>query len=274
LRDDIFSVCGMTRSGTDWAIRSDPYKAKGYYLGSTGKMTEAPVYDTALTFACNDIYSTAADLLRWHRALVHHKLLPKDWQDLAYTPVRNNYALGWNIDTRYNRRFMWHSGVAPGFSNHVVRQEDDDLFIALLENVTRGGETDAVIAQEIISCLYEKNYVLPEDRNKPVVRHEEQTEPAMGAKTQNKKAGAGQLKRYTGEFEINPALTLTFTVKGAELYGATQDGKTIRMIPESDKLFRAEGWNAEIEFVADHAGQVNKIVVHQQGQLIPGVRAK
>jgi CubicO group peptidase (beta-lactamase class C family) len=283
LREDILFTCDMTHSGCNFARLNDANKAIGYNLTDGDHFTEAVVVDSTISYAAGSMYSTASDLLKWHRALLHHRLLPKDWQDLAFTPHKNQYALGWNINNSFNRKFMVHAGAISGFTSYEVRQEDDDIFIVLLENVVRDGESQAVIANNIVQCLYDKNYQLPwERKEQPAVSKKIATAPkpteAAGkpehAATTAPVVSAAVLRKYQGVFEINPAFTLTFTLVGDELFAATPENKSIRMVPETATLFRTEGLNAEIEFIKSATGAINKIVLHQQGQLIPGVRAK
>jgi CubicO group peptidase (beta-lactamase class C family) len=279
VKEDILYTCDMSHTGFDFIHLRNENKATGYNFNGT--FAVAPIIDSTVSYAGGAMYSTAGDLLKWHNSLVHHRLLPKDWQDLAYTPFKNNYALGWNISTAYNRKFMEHGGEISGFTSYIMRQEDDDVVVILLENVVRTGTSQAFITHNIVQCLYDKTYTTPGERKEvlpsPVTPIAIKNEPAE----MNDKAGKAmalatitQLKKYEGTFEVNPAFTLTFTLKGNELYAATPEHKSIKMVQESETLFRTAGLNAQIEFVKLKNGMVNKIVLHQQGQLIPGVRSK
>ena len=273
VKEDILMNCGMTHSGFNFLHLADENKAIGYDLKGPEQFTEAILTDSSVAYASGAMYSTAGDLLKWHRALLHHRLLPKDWQDLAFTPHKNQYALGWNITTLYNHRFMEHAGDISGFTSYEVRQEDNDDFIVLLENVSRQGETEKAIANNIVQCLYDKKYILPGERREPAVPKAEKVKPETPVTT-IKPANLALLKKYVGDYEITPAYTLSFSLQGNELYVSSPDQKFIKMVQESETIFRTVGWNAEIEFIKSKSGFVNKIVLHQQGELIPGVRAK
>ncbi len=280
LKEDILLTCSMSHSGCDFSQLRDDNKAIGYNFSGKGEFVEALASDSTLTYAGASLYSNASDLLKWHRALLHHRLLPKDWQDLAFTPHKNQYALGWNITNIYKRKFMEHAGEVNGFTSYEVRQEDDDVFIVLLENVSRQGVEEKAIANNIVQCIYDKNYILPGERKKPAVavvpvpENTQRPETAPKPEKKAKPVNPAKYKKFTGDFEITPAFTITFSIENNELVAATPDQKSIKMVQESETMFRTTGWNAEIEFIKDAKGAYNKIVLHQQDQLIPGVRAK
>ncbi len=276
IKEEILFTCGMTHTGFDYHHLRDEYKAIGYDATGAEKYAELPARDTLLIFSAGELYSSANDLLKWHRALLNHKLLPKDWQDLAFAPIKNQHAPCWDIYPLCSRKFMQHAGEISGFRNYIVRQEDDDVLVVLLENVVRNGESDSSIASNIIHCLYDKNYVLPGERKRATTVATDKPEPIKKEKKEKNihPVSAGNMKKYVGEFEITPAYTLIFTLIGNDLYASTPDQKAIMMVQESETLFRAAGWNAEIEFVMGDKGAFNKIVLHQQDQLIPGIRSK
>lgn len=269
LKEYMLHVCAMSHSGFDFIHLRDPEKAVGYRLEPDGSQVPTKITDSTVTYSAGSLYSSAADILKWHRALIHHRLLPKDWQDLAFTPVKNNYALGWQMTDLYGRHFMEHSGALPGFSSYLAREEKDDILLVVLENCTRTGATDKEIAAALMGAIYEKKVAAAPVKKARVPIEQQRPE----AETPHK-IPKTTLEKYAGRFEITPAYTLTFRLKGNELTGLSSDNQSFELIPESDHMFRAAGVNAEIEFVKDAQGRVNRIVLHQQDELIPGVRAR
>jgi CubicO group peptidase (beta-lactamase class C family) len=251
----IFQVCGMKHTGFDFKRLKDDAKTVGYdYLGKD-KLVEAPLFDSSYLSAAGALYSTVGDLFKFNQALHWHKLLPKDWQDLAYIPGRSLYALGWKAERIYNKPFVEHEGNIPGFSSFIMRQEDDDLFIVLLSNNAQPPVPLSVIANSILKTLY----------------------GADARKTVEKKEGAeegAQLKKFAGKFEFTPEFYLIFRVTGAELVAISPDEKEIRMIQDGPNTFHTVGVAAKVDFVSDKGGRVNKAILHQGGEDIPGKRVK
>ena len=82
------------------------------------------------------------------------------------------------------------------------------------------------------------------------------------------------LDRYTGEFELQPGFTITFTREGNRLMTqATGQGK-FEVFPESETKFFLKVVDAQVEFVADPDGNFNRMILYQGGQKIEGKRIK
>lgn len=82
------------------------------------------------------------------------------------------------------------------------------------------------------------------------------------------------LERYTGEFELQPGFTITFTREGNRLMTqATGQGK-FEVFPESETKFFLKVVDAQVEFVADPDGKFNRMILYQGGQKIEGKRVR
>ncbi len=82
------------------------------------------------------------------------------------------------------------------------------------------------------------------------------------------------LDLYTGEYELQPGFTVTFTREGNRLMTqATGQGK-FEVFPESETKFFLKVVDAQVEFVADPDGKFNRMILYQGGQKIEGKRMK
>jgi CubicO group peptidase (beta-lactamase class C family) len=80
------------------------------------------------------------------------------------------------------------------------------------------------------------------------------------------------LARYTGEYKITPAFSLTITKEGQKLFAqATAQGKN-EIFAESDTKFFLKIVDAQVEFIRDAAGQYSKLILYQGGQKIEGTK--
>ncbi len=257
VRDKIFQGCGMNNSGFDFAHLNDPNKAVGYQSMNGGSFKEAPLTDSSALYAWGDIYSTTGDLYKFNRELHWYKLLPKDWQELAYTPLRGQEALGWKIESIYNKRFMEKEGNIPGFSSLVMRQEEDDLFIVLLENTSTPAVPLSTIAAGILKSIYGA------EPKKTVEKATEKDESSPNEEL---------LKKYVGEFDFSPTFFLIFKLSANGLTVETPDRRVLPMIAETNNRFSIKGSVAKIEFIKDKKGNVNKVILRQKGQESTGER--
>jgi len=119
------------------AIDSDPFD---YLVGS------------------GSFYTTLADMYLYDQALYTNKLIPQSRLALAFKSTalndgeENLYGFGWELGTRFRRRFTAHDGEWLGFTSSYVRFPDQHFSVIVLLNRDYG-----VDAQELafdISDVY------------------------------------------------------------------------------------------------------------------------
>lgn len=154
LRRRIFAPLGMTGTVALEAGRTVvPHRAFGYTVDSAGAVGRTDQSNTSATLGDGGIYSSAADLARWDRALERHTLVSADAQRLAWTPpalpggAPTAYGFGWFVtDDRGTTRLI-HHGESRGFTNAIVRYPERRLTVVVLTNRTGGAPWD--IAQRV-----------------------------------------------------------------------------------------------------------------------------
>lgn len=89
------------------------------------------------------ISSTAADLLKWDRALYTNKLVKQTTLQEAFTPMKlkngtlSNYGFGWSLRTdSVLGKIVLHTGDNPGYKTQIIRFIDQQKTIILLNNNT------------------------------------------------------------------------------------------------------------------------------------------
>jgi CubicO group peptidase (beta-lactamase class C family) len=95
------------------------------------------------------VSSTAADLLKWDRALYTNRLVRQSTLAEAFRPMVlrdgtvSNYGFGWQISTDpVLGRVVSHSGDNPGYQTKIIRYIDQHKTIILLHNNPYPGFTD------------------------------------------------------------------------------------------------------------------------------------
>lgn len=262
LKERILKSCKMYRTGTDFPSLSDNNKATGYEHIFADTWQKAEIPDTGYSFTSYGLYSTTADMYKFYQSLSTHKLLPQDWQDLAYTPLKDQYAAGWKVERINGKQFLTHESNTPGFSGYVLWQKQDDLFIVFLQNNKTPRMPLPVIASGLIKCIYGTV-----ESKKPVVQQIEKSKV-------EEPEPVSPFKKYLGKFQFTETFSLNFVLRGDELIGVSADLKEIRMIPEGPDTFRPDGIAAVLQFVKDNNGRVNKAILHQGGEDVPGKRVK
>ena len=87
------------------------------------------------------ISSTAADLLKWDKALYTEKLIKQSTLQDAFTPMKlnngsfSNYGFGWVVRTdSLLGKIVWHNGDNPGYKTQIIRYIDKKKTIIVLNN--------------------------------------------------------------------------------------------------------------------------------------------
>ena len=87
------------------------------------------------------ISSTAADLLKWDKALYTEKLIRQLTLQEAFAPMKlnngsfSNYGFGWVVRTDpVLGKIVWHNGDNPGYKTQIMRYIDKKKTIIVLNN--------------------------------------------------------------------------------------------------------------------------------------------
>jgi len=85
---------------------------------------------------------------------------------------------------------------------------------------------------------------------------------------------ASVLSRYVGDYELAPGFTVTIAVADGRLVGTPTGQPTAHLVATSETEFTVKEVDARVTFVVDASGKVEKLVLHQGGQDIPGPKVK
>jgi uncharacterized protein len=85
---------------------------------------------------------------------------------------------------------------------------------------------------------------------------------------------AATLQKYAGEYQLAPGLILTISVRNNEVFAqATGQGETPIYAEKEDHFF-SDVVPAQIEFVKNSNGNVEQLILHQNGKDIPAKKLK
>ena len=250
VRENIFQPLHMDHSGFDFTHLQSPDKAVGYDPSKTD--TSAIIVDSSVSFAAGAIYTTVGDLYKWDRALLAGRIITPASQEKAFTPHLSKYGFGWGIDSVYGKKIVEHGGGIPGFVSFILRVPEEQTCIIVLDN--RPGKLNpGGIANDVNAVLNGQAVRLP------VAKHAITLDSAI-------------LKQYVGQYQLAPAFILTITWENGHLISqATGQGKIELFAEKKDWLFPTVV-DAEIEFVRKGDDTIEKLILHQNGQNVPGKR--
>lgn len=82
------------------------------------------------------------------------------------------------------------------------------------------------------------------------------------------------LEKYVGRYELQPGFIITFTREGNRLYTQATGQPKFEVFAESESKFFLKVVDAQVEFVPDADGNVNKMILNQGGQTMEARRIK
>ena len=253
VRDMIFKPLNMTHSGFDFIALKSPDKATGYYLISEELNSKARLVDSTVSFAAGAIYSTTEDLYKWNQSLLSAKILNARTLENAFTPRLSKYGLGYIIDTVLKKQIVSHNGGVDGFISHstVIPTEGTQVIIFCnnmstpLNNVIRA----------VFAILYNQPYEMPELK-------------------QSVNIDTVVLRQYVGEYELTPAIKITVTLVDGRLKAQVTGQAAYDIFASKENLFFYKIVDAQLEFLKNEKGDIEKLILHQNGQHMPAKKVK
>ncbi len=158
IKDNIFTLAGMTHSGYEWEQPVIRYRSTGHVDTGAG-MINAEVLDETSMQGAGGLYSTVEDLYRWHLALGNNTLIHAETLAQMIIPVAPEYGYGWERHTYYGRAAFGHSGGLPGYVSNFVRFADEDAVIIIVSNL--GSASVPQITNSLAAILFGQPYTLP-----------------------------------------------------------------------------------------------------------------
>lgn len=159
LQQYIFTPLGMKNTGLVNPIALQPNRASGYDW--SGNYFVHPDYeDLTHAFSNGGLYSTTEDLLLWDQALYSEQLVSKQSLEKIFTPYKEGYGYGWNINEKLGRAHVGHSGSLMGFSTYLSRFPAEQISIIILSNSDRTSATK--VANQLAAIVFGEDYELPQ----------------------------------------------------------------------------------------------------------------
>jgi len=213
----IFKKLGMksSRYGGSQII---PNRASGYDMSPNG-VVNASYIDMMWPHAAGSLLSTVDDLDLWFKALRSGKLLTKESYQKMIQPFKlndgslSNYGFGLGISKLNKYHAISHSGGIPGFSTNAIYIPSEDLYVAVLSNLS--SRNSSLISQLLVA----------EALDIPV--------PKFNAVKPN----LNKLKQLEGEYKIGKNSIRKFIVEDGKTFTQRDDGQKYEVTAMSENSF-------------------------------------
>ena len=164
-------------------------------------------------------------------------------------PGEIGVGLGWHIARDGVTR--WHNGQTGGYSSFLGYNADKRLAVVVLCNTAT--DLTTTLGERILQSAAGMTV-------EPIGFHKE---VAVDAAT---------LEKYVGVYELAPSFALTVTLEEGQLMAqATGQGK-LRLFAASPTEFFYKEVDAQITFELGDDSKTTKLILHQNGAAVPGVR--
>lgn len=241
----ITNPLGMTHTFIS-GMRTEKPMASGY--ADTMPMKAWTWNDQSVITGAGGIVSNAEDMMKYMIAQISTSPVAHAFT-LAHqsraTAGKMNIGYGWHIR---DEKIIWHNGGTGGFRSFAGFDKTKNKAVVILTNSTTG-------ADDLGFHLLNDQYALKELK-KPVIVDE------------------SILKEYAGTYEISPTFTITVTHEADGLHIQATGQPKVNIYPETSSKFYLKIVEARLEFERNAANQVERLVLYQNGAVMPGKKVK
>ncbi|WP_173088308.1 serine hydrolase [Devosia sp. 1635] len=252
VHERILEPLGMTETGL---VPVDPGR---FATGHDRAGNAVPHWGFDVFAPAGGYCSTAADLTRFVQAAsgaVVTDLAPAFALMLAEQRPAGSpnmrIGLGWMVLNGPTGPLIWHNGITGGFNSFIGYAPESKAGAVVLANaVTQTG------IEDLGFHLLEPSL--------PLAPQPEGRVPVS--------IDPGLLPRYAGTYRLGPEFDLVVTSEGGRLFVQASGQERLEVLPQSETEFFYTVVDAQISFELDAEEQVTGLVLHQNGQDIPGKR--
>ena len=162
---------------------------------------------------------------------------------------RMRIGLNWHILNAFGRPIVWHNGGTGGYRTFIGFDPANQRASIVLSNQN-------ISADDIGFHLLDDRAPLT---TPPKARTEISVDPAV-------------LDTYVGIYDLAPTFSITITREGPSLYIQATGQPKFQIFAESQTDFFLKEVDAQITFEKDATGKVTRLVLHQGGANVPGMK--
>jgi serine-type D-Ala-D-Ala carboxypeptidase/endopeptidase len=247
---------GMDNTRVKLTPEMQSHLAKGHDSGGKHVMNwdlQALAGAGALRSSVNDMLKFVAANLGLTKTSLYPTLLKTQQKQKDTGTPDLSIGMGWHILNRYGTEIVWHNGGTGGYHSFIAFAKAKNLGIVVLSN-------SANDIDDIGRHLLESQY--------PLAKYEplrERKAISLDPKI---------LDSYVGEYQLAPNVAISVSREGDKMFVQLTGQQKIDLFAESETEFFLTVVDAQISFVKDDKGQVDHLVLHQNGQNIPGKKIK
>ena len=228
--------------------------AKGHDPG----LVPVPNWDFSALAGAGALRSSTNDMLKFLSAAIGLEETPLSKAMAAMIAARRKtdapgveMALGWHISQPNGNEIVWHNGGTAGYRSIMAYDPKRQVGVIVLSNAGTAAGVDDI------------GLHLLDSRTKLLTASKQRKEV---------KVDPNVLDRYVGRYQLAPAFVLTVTREGEQLFVQATGQPRFEVFAESERDFFFNVVDAQLTFETGKEGPATRVVLHQNGQDIPGKR--
>ena len=221
-------------------------------------LIEVKNWDIPTLAGAGAIRSTVNDMLKFLEAnmgLVKSPLADAMSSQLKTRKSTGNsdseIAIGWHILKIGDNEIAWHNGETGGFHSFIGFDQKRGVGVVVLSNA--GNNIDD-IGHHLLDTRFSVKKMEPKKERVAI-----QIDPKI-------------LDQYVGSYELAPTFVIAVTKEKDRLMVQATGQPKFEVFPESEQDFFLKVVDAQITFVKDDKGQIEKLILHQNGLDQPAKR--
>ena len=253
LRTRITQPLGLEHTSVEWSDWMRAHAAQGYDMDGAPKKA----WNLAQFEAAGGIRSDMRDMLRFARASLHPEGGPLEQAMKLSQEIRHRDAsgvmlgLGWHAASGGATR--WHNGQTGGFHSYLAIWPAGDAAVVLLSNTT-AGHLDILADNVLLAMMGHAPREIP--YRKPVALERAACEA------------------YVGKYQVGILAQLSITLEQAGLFAQMSFQPKLRIYPGGEDTCFYRAVEAELHFLRDEQGAIDRLEIHQGGAVTKGVRVE
>lgn len=239
LQQRIFAPLGMKDSsdGEPGPVRAG--RVSGYDPWGSDQLAPAVPVSYAYLKGSGSLWSTAADLLTWSKALHGGRLLADEQYDKLTTDYGSGYGYGVSIFSRFGRDTIGHDGRVSGFSSDLAWYAEEAMAVVVLGNVQSVARD--LIRRQVAAAVFDEKVEAPV----PL----EYADPP------------GDIHSYAGAYSFGPGFVVyTELAAGGRLMARANAGGWSELVPLRDGTWFSRMLYARVRFEKDENGKVQRLL--------------
>ncbi|RFZ90437.1 hypothetical protein D0C36_21845 [Mucilaginibacter conchicola] len=243
LTERIFKPAGMQHTGIDYKGRKAANVALGYMIDDkTQDLARMETGNINAASGAGALYTTVGDLLKFSTAIDAHKILSAKSFELAFTPVKPGYGLGFTLRENNGHPKTGHTGSIEGFMAEFMKFRKDDITVIFLSNLLP--PVDHHLDKALASIAFNEPFEI-ETGKKGI------------------EVSVDALQKYTGTYELEGA-KMVISVKEGKLMALAPGGDEVELVPEATDKFFVKGPQIGVIFKEEN-GKVTAMFLDMRG---------